>query len=84
MVKPAEDFPPKVPCPGTCVYGACGDPGQHFPASYGCGGCCRCVGGCRAEWEIQQVMTPETREQAEWRQRWEAIQELTPEERFTL
>lgn len=67
----AEEFPPKVPCPGECDYGACTGPGWSDP--YGCGGCCRCMGGCRLEWEVEQALIPETPEQAHQRERWEAM-----------
>lgn len=80
----AEDFPPKVPCPGQCAYGACGEPGGPSRDSYGCGGCCRCLGGCHLEWALEQAYIPETKEQAEWRRRWEAIGLMPKEERFTL
>lgn len=79
-----QDFPPKVPCPGLCAYGACGEGGRSFDAPYGCGGCCRCLGGCHLEWDVEQAMIPETQERAEWRVRWDALQKLSPEERFTL
>ena len=78
------EFPPKVPCPGLCEYGACGDPGGPSRGPYGCGGCCRCMGGCQLEWEVEQAYIPEKQHEAENRQRWENIQKMSPEERFTL
>ena len=66
-----EEFPPKVPCPKRCEYGACGDPGEPSPGPYGCGGCCRCMGGCRLEYEVEQMLIPETPEQAHQRERWD-------------
>ena len=81
---PGEQFPPAVPCPGVCAYGSCTDPGQHFPAPYGCGGCCRCMGGCRLEWEVEQAMIPETAEQAHQRLRWQADREANVDYPFPL
>jgi hypothetical protein len=68
----ADEFPPRVPCPGRCEYGACGDPGI-YSGPYGCGGCCRCLGGCHLEYEVEQAMIPETPEQARMRERWETL-----------
>lgn len=67
---PGEEFPPKVPCPSECAYGACA-PSWSDP--YGCGGCCRCLGGCHLEYDVEQAMIPETKEQAWSRKRWEAL-----------
>lgn len=77
-----QDFPPKVPCPGLCEYGACGEPNGPSRGAYGCGGCCRCMGGCQLEYEVEQVLIPETPEQYQTRLRWEAIKDSG--ERFTL
>lgn len=74
MAEADEVFPPKVPCPGRCAYGACGDPGISR-GPYGCGGCCLCMGGCRLEYEVEQALIPETPEQAHQRIRFEAFAE---------
>ena len=84
MAEADEVFPPKVPCPGLCEYGACGEPGGPSRGAYGCGGCCRCLGGCHLEWEVEQALIPETPEQARQRQRWESDQEANVDYPFPL
>lgn len=74
-----EDFPPKVPCPGRCEYGACGDPGQASAGPYGCGGCCHCLGGCHLEYDVEQAYCPETPEQWKMREHWEALPTIKPQ-----
>lgn len=44
---------PKGGCPGDCLYGTCSAPGS----TYGCGGCCWCLGGCQVEYE-QMIGAP--------------------------
>lgn len=41
---------PTSGCPGDCLAGECG--GSPWP---GCGGCCRCLGGCQALYEQAQT-----------------------------
>lgn len=84
MAELDEVFPPKVPCPGLCWYGACGEPGGPSRDAYGCGGCCRCLGGCHLEWDVEQALIPETQQQAADRRRWENFQKIPAEQRFTL
>lgn len=41
-------------CPSrACVYGGCG--GWSAGGGTGCGGCCDCLGGCRAGSELQEL-----------------------------
>lgn len=57
-------------CKTGCEYGACGDPGI-YAGPYGCGGCCRCLGGCQVQYELEHAMIPETPAQYVMRLHWE-------------
>jgi hypothetical protein len=84
MTETEEVFPPKVPCRGRCIIGGCGDPGGPSSGPYGCGGCCYCLRGCYAEYEVEQALIPETPEQAKQRKRWESDQEANVDWPFPL
>ena len=43
-----DELVPPTGCPTACRIGECGD----WP---GCGGCCRCLGGCFAHYEQGQT-----------------------------
>lgn len=61
--------PLPTPCRDRCEYGACGDPGI-YAGPYGCGGCCRCLGGCRVDYELFHAMIPMTPAQHLIEQEW--------------
>jgi hypothetical protein len=48
-------------CKTACAYGACGE-GGRTAGPYGCGGCCRCLGGCQVEYESREADPDDRRE----------------------